>query len=66
MTAMKADPDNLLIVLLTASDAIVPALIAARGRHAGRRFVEFFTANIRKPNTRNERSRHRGARRPPT
>src|SRR5271166_4884700 len=26
----------------------VPALIAKRGRHAGRRFVEFFTANIRK------------------
>jgi site-specific recombinase XerD len=31
---------------------VVPALIAARGPHAGRRFVEFFTANIRNPNTR--------------
>jgi site-specific recombinase XerC len=30
----------------------VPALIEARGHHAGRRFIEFFTANIRNPNTR--------------
>jgi integrase/recombinase XerD len=49
---MKADLDNPPTILLTASDAVVPALIAARGRHAGRRFVEFFTANIRNPNTR--------------
>jgi hypothetical protein len=27
-------------------------VIAARGPHAGRRFVEFFAANIRNPNTR--------------
>jgi len=52
MAAMKADPDNLPVVLLTASDAVVPAIITARGPHAGRRFVEFFTANIRNPNTR--------------
>src|ERR1700724_950670 len=52
MTAMKADPDNLPVVLLTAADAVVPAIITARGQHAGRRFVEFFTANIRNPNTR--------------
>ena len=52
MSPVKTDPGNLPIVLLTASDAVVPALIAARGRHAGRRFVEFFTANIRNPNTR--------------
>jgi integrase/recombinase XerD len=31
---------------------MLPAVIAARGAHAGRRFVEFFTANIRNPNTR--------------
>jgi hypothetical protein len=37
---------------LTETSAPVPALIAARGPHAGRRFVEFFTANIRNPNTR--------------
>ncbi len=52
MSPVKTDPGNLPILLLTASDAVVPALIAARGRHAGRRFVEFFTANIRNPNTR--------------
>jgi site-specific recombinase XerD len=52
MGSVKADSDNLPVVLLTASDAVVPALIAARGAHAGRRFVEFFTANIRNPNTR--------------
>src|SRR5271154_7378529 len=49
---MKTDLDNSPAIILTASDAIVPALIAARGQHAGRRFVEFFTANIRNPNTR--------------
>src|SRR5713101_2811066 len=52
MAAMKADSDNLPVVHLTAQDAAVPAIITARGRHAGRRFVEFFTANIRNPNTR--------------
>jgi site-specific recombinase XerD len=31
---------------------IVPALIAAAGDQAGWRYVEFFTANIRNPNTR--------------
>jgi site-specific recombinase XerD len=31
---------------------LVPALIAACGPQASRRFVEFFTANIRNPNTR--------------
>jgi len=30
----------------------IPALIAAAGDRASRRFVEFFTANIRNPNTR--------------
>jgi integrase/recombinase XerD len=52
MGVVKANLDNTLAILLTASDAVVPALIAARGQHAGRRFVEFFTANIRNPNTR--------------
>src|SRR3984893_11686635 len=52
MPPMKADLHNPPAILLTASDAVVPALIAARGGHAGRRFVEFFTANIRNPNTR--------------
>ena len=31
---------------------LVPALIAAAGDAAGWRYVEFFTANIRNPNTR--------------
>jgi hypothetical protein len=31
---------------------VVPALIAAAGDAAGWRYVEFFTANIRNPNTR--------------
>ncbi len=50
---MKDAPDQLPVILLTdATSATVPAVIAARGQHAGRRFVEFFTANIRNPNTR--------------
>jgi site-specific recombinase XerD len=49
---MKADSDQLPAVLLTEPATPVPAVIAARGRHAGRRFIEFFTANIRNPNTR--------------
>ena len=31
---------------------MLPALIAQAGERAGRRFVEFFTANIRNTNTR--------------
>ena len=41
--------------LTTSTDAelhLVPALIAAAGDAAGWRYVEFFTANIRNPNTR--------------
>jgi len=49
---MNDAPDQLPVILLTEASATVPALIAARGPHAGRRFVEFFTANIRNPNTR--------------
>lgn len=36
----------------TAADLPVPKLIAAAGRGASRRFLEFFTVNIRNPNTR--------------
>jgi hypothetical protein len=43
---MAVDPDQLPVILLTETSATVPALIAARGHHPGRRFVEFFTANI--------------------
>ena len=49
---MPADSENVPAILLTEPAAPVPAVIAARGHQAGRRFVEFFTANIRNPNTR--------------
>jgi hypothetical protein len=49
--AMKVDLDNPPAIFLTAP-AAMPAVIAARGQNAGRPFVEFFTANIRNPNTR--------------
>jgi len=35
-----------------ATGALVPALIAAEGESASLRFLDFFTANIRNPNTR--------------
>jgi integrase/recombinase XerD len=36
---------------------VLPALIVQAGERAGRRFVEFFTANIRNPNTRDAYAR---------
>jgi site-specific recombinase XerD len=50
--ARKPDSENLPVTLLTETSAPVPALISARGPHAGRRFIEFFTAHMRNPNTR--------------
>ena len=44
-----ANQRNLPVVSL---EQIVPALVAAEGDQAARRYVEFFTANIRNPNTR--------------
>ena len=38
--------------LVRAGIEMLPAVIAALGERAGRRFIEFFTANIRNPNTR--------------
>jgi len=35
-----------------AGPRIVPVLVAAEGEHTVRRYVEFFIANIRNPNTR--------------
>ncbi len=49
---MNNDDDQLPVIILTETSAAVPAVIAARGPHAGRRFIEFFTANLRNPNTR--------------
>jgi hypothetical protein len=40
------------VAVATDPVAVVPALIAAAGDGAGWRYVEFFTANIRNPNTR--------------
>jgi hypothetical protein len=36
------------LIILTPSGPALPALVAAAGPKAARRFVEFFTANIRK------------------
>ena len=40
------------LVLSTTVTNTLPALISQAGERAGVRFVEFFTANIRNPNTR--------------
>ena len=47
-----ADRKNDLIVLTPTSALPVPALIADAGARASHRFIQFFTANIRNPNTR--------------
>jgi len=46
------------LIILKPSGLAVPALVAAAGEHASRRFVEFFTANIRNKNTREAYSRN--------
>jgi len=46
------DEDRNEIILLTPSGPALPALVVAAGPKASRRFVEFFTANIRNKNTR--------------
>jgi site-specific recombinase XerD len=43
---------NSSLVPLTTPQGRVPALIAAAGERASMRFLEFFAANIRNPNTR--------------
>jgi hypothetical protein len=40
------------MTLPTSAFASVPALVSQAGERAGVRFLEFFTANIRNPNTR--------------
>ncbi len=58
ITAFKMPPDQLPAVIppsgltTTTGTYVVPALIAHAGDQAGWRYVEFFTANIRNPNTR--------------
>lgn len=46
------EPKALVVRLAEPAGPLVPAVIANAGDQAGRRFVEFFTANIRNPNTR--------------
>jgi site-specific recombinase XerD len=48
LPAVLADTD----VSAIADSAPVPVLIANEGAHASRRYIDFFTANIRNPNTR--------------
>ncbi len=43
---------NELTTIEVSSGTVLPALIAEAGERAARRFVEFFTVNIRNPNTR--------------
>src|SRR4051794_39638707 len=52
-------PDNglgkktkLVIIEPAAGSMLVPAMVAAAGERAAFRFIDFFTANIRNPNTR--------------
>jgi hypothetical protein len=49
---MAADRDQLPALIPAQPSGPVPALIAARGAGTRRRFIEFFTANIRNPHTR--------------
>lgn len=52
MTQLLATTSLPAVSHMTAS-VPVPQLVAAAGAHASKRFVEFFTASIRNPNTRN-------------
>jgi hypothetical protein len=50
-----------LAVINATSGRVLPALIAGAGERASWRFVEFFTVNIRNPNTRAAYGRAAGA-----
>jgi site-specific recombinase XerD len=39
-------------LMVSTSGPLIPAMVSAAGEHASRRFIEFFTANIRNRNTR--------------
>ena len=52
---------ELVVTRNTGGAAEVPALIAGAGDWAARRFIEFFTVNIRNPNTRAAYGRAAGA-----
>ena len=44
---------------LSRGEVVLPALIERAGKRASRRFLEFFTANIRNPNTRRAYALHK-------
>jgi len=48
----RLPPASTAITRAAPAELPVPALIGAAGPHASRRFLEFFTVNIRNPNTR--------------
>src|SRR5271169_3879218 len=43
---------ELVVLEPAAGTTLVPAMVAAAGERAALRFIDFFTANIRNPNTR--------------
>ena len=49
---MDAPNEGQIVPIERAGRMIVPAIIADVGEHAARRFLEFFTVNIRNKNTR--------------
>jgi site-specific recombinase XerD len=53
--------NKLVLVIAARSSPQLPALIARAGKPAARRFLEFFTVNIRNPNTRAAYGRAAGA-----
>ncbi len=57
MTTGDMTPGAIAVRRSAGGGLIVPPLIAAAGKRASRRFVEFFTANIRNRNTREAYSR---------
>jgi site-specific recombinase XerD len=44
-------------LILSGSGTLIPAQVASAGKQATKRFIEFFTANIRNPNTRSSYAR---------
>ena len=49
------------LAVVAHNEVTVPALIAGAGKPAAQRFLEFFTVNIRNPNTRAAYGRAAGA-----
>jgi hypothetical protein len=45
-------PVKAFISIASVGELLVPVLVAVEGEHAATRYIEFFTAQIRNPNTR--------------